>query len=231
MAGACNTVIQAVQLGLGLARIEIIDELQIRAINLHSKLTLSEAPTLFLEFHGSEAGTADAVRQFEMLAREEGALDYQWAASEGDRRRLWRARHEAYFSVRTTWPGKDVLATDVCVPISRLAECVLETQADIARSGLVAPIAGHAGDGNFHCSVVLDASDARERAAVEAFLERLAARALAMDGTSTGEHGIGQGKVGYMRAEHGAGLEVMRAIKRALDPLGILNPGKILPPE
>ena len=228
--GACNTVIQSIQLGgMGLARVELIDEMQIRAINTHSKMGLAEAPTLFLEFHGSAASAADAVEQFKALAGSEGALDYHWAEAEKDRRRLWKARHEAYFSVKTTWPGKDVLATDVCVPISRLADCVLQTQADIAATGLIAPIAGHAGDGNFHCSVVLDASDAGERARVEGFLERLSARALEMDGTCTGEHGVGQGKIGCMLAEHGAGIAVMRQIKQTLDPLGIFNPGKILP--
>ena len=228
LAGACNTVIQAIQLSLGLARMELIDEMQIRAINAHSKLSLAEAPTLFLEFHGNEVSAPDAVARFKDLAEAEGALDYRWASSEEDRRRLWKARHDAYFAVKTTWPGKDVLATDVCVPISRLAECVLETQADIARSGLIAPIAGHAGDGNFHCSVVLDASDPGERAKVEGFLQRLSTRALDMDGTCTGEHGIGQGKAHYLRDEHGrAGVALMRRIKTALDPLGILNPGKI----
>ena len=230
--GACNTVIQSIQLGLGLARMELIDEMQIRAINTHSKLALAEAPTLFLEFHGSQASASDAVEQFKELAQAEGALDYQWASSEEDRRRLWKARHDAYFAVKTNWPGRDVLATDVCVPISRLAECVLATQADIAANNLIAPIAGHAGDGNFHCSVVLDADVPSERAKVEGFLERLSARALDMDGTCTGEHGVGQGKAHYMLAEHGAaGIALMRQIKHALDPLDIFNPGKILPAE
>jgi D-lactate dehydrogenase (cytochrome) len=230
--GACNTVIQAIQLGgLGLARIELVDEMQIRAINVHSKMRLAEAPTLFLEFHGSRVSAEDGVAQFKALAEEEGALDYQWASAEEERRRLWKARHEAYFAVKTTWPGKDVLATDVCVPISRLADCVLATKADIGRTDLIAPIVGHAGDGNFHCSVVLDASDAAERARVEGFLKRLSQRALDMDGTCTGEHGVGQGKIAYMAAEHGAGIALMRQIKQALDPLGILNPGKILPTD
>jgi D-lactate dehydrogenase (cytochrome) len=228
--GACNTVIQAIQLGgFGLARVELIDEMQIRAINTHSKLTLGEAPTLFLEFHGSKAAAEDGIAQFKALAEGEGAIDYQWASAEADRRRLWKARHEAYFSVKTTWPGKDVLATDVCVPISRLADCVLATQTDIAATGLIAPIAGHAGDGNFHCSVVLDANDPAERGKVEGFLKRLTQRALDMDGTCTGEHGVGQGKLAYMDAEHGAAIAVMRAIKQTLDPLGIFNPGKIVP--
>ena len=228
--GACNTVIQSIQLGLGLARMELIDEMQIRAINTHSKMSLAEAPTLFLEFHGNPVTAREAVEQFKLLAEGEGALDYEWAEREEDRRRLWKARHEAYFAVKTAWPGKDVLATDVCVPISRLADCVLATQADITANGLVAPIAGHAGDGNFHCSVVLDASDAAERARVEGFLHRLSDRALEMEGTCTGEHGVGQGKAHTMVDEHGeAGLALMRRLKRMLDPDDIFNPGKILP--
>jgi D-lactate dehydrogenase (cytochrome) len=230
--GACNTVIQAIQLGgLGLARVELVDEMQIRAINVHSRMGLAEAPTLFLEFHGSKASAEDGIAQFEALAAEEGAQDYQWAEAEEERRRLWKARHEAYFAVKTAWPGKDVLATDVCVPISRLADCVMATRADIERTGLLAPIVGHAGDGNFHCSVVLDANDPAEKTRVEGFLNRLSQRALDMDGTCTGEHGIGQGKIACMAAEHGPGLATMRQIKQALDPLGILNPGKILPTD
>jgi len=229
--GACNSVIQAIQLGLGLARMELLDEMQVRAINLHSKLGLEEAPMLFLEFHGSEAGARDQVRTFEEIARAEGALRFDWAEQEEDRRRLWKARHEAYWAIRSTWPGKTTLATDVCVPISRLAECVLETQADIQRSGMTAPIVGHVGDGNFHTTPVFDPNDAREVGIVKGFLERLTARALDMDGTCTGEHGVGQGKSKYLKAEHGHGLDVMRAIKAGLDPLDILNPGKIIPAD
>ncbi len=228
LAGACNTVIQAIQLGLGVARIELVDEMQIRAINLHSKLSLAEAPTLFLEFHGSKVSAQETVQQFKELAQEEGALAYQWAEREDERQRLWKARHDAYFAVKSTWTDREVLATDVCVPISRLADCVLDTQADIAANGLIAPIVGHAGDGNFHCSVVLDGRDAEERKKVEAFLDRLADRALGMDGTCTGEHGVGQGKAKYIRKEHGEAADLMLAIKQTLDPLGILNPGKIL---
>jgi D-lactate dehydrogenase (cytochrome) len=227
--GACNTVIQAIQLGLGLARMELLDELSIRTANSYSRLSLEERPTLFLEFHGSEITAREEVRQFEALAVAEGAIRFDWAAQEEERRRLWKARHDAFWAVRSAWPGKDALATDVCVPISRLAQCVVETQADISRSDLIAPIVGHVGDGNFHAIPVFDAADPGERGRVEAFLDRLAARALAMDGTSTGEHGIGQGKAKYLEAEHGAGVAAMRRIKQALDPQDILNPGKILP--
>ncbi len=227
--GACNSVIQAIQLGLGLARMELLDEMQVKAINIHSKLGLEERPMLFLELHGTEAGARDQVKLFEEIARGEGAIRFDWAEKEEDRRRLWKARHDAYWAVKTAWPGRDGIATDVCVPISRLAECVLETQEDIKRSGIIAPIVGHVGDGNFHSSPMVDTNTPKEVEAVKGFLERLAARALAMEGTCTGEHGVGQGKKKYLEAEHGAGVSVMRAIKSALDPLNIMNPGKTLP--
>ncbi len=225
--GACNAVIQSIQLGLGVARMELLDSPQIRAVNLYSKLTLEEKPTLFLEFHGTDAGARDQVEQFKALAEAEGAIRFDWAESEEERRRLWKARHDVYWAIKTVWPGRDALATDVCVPISRLAECVLETQKDIEASGLIAPIVGHVGDGNFHTTPVFDRSNAKEMAALEGFLTRLAERAIRMEGTCTGEHGIGQGKAKYLRAELGDGLAVMRCIKQALDPLNIMNPGKI----
>jgi D-lactate dehydrogenase (cytochrome) len=227
--GACDAVIQSIQLGLGIARMELLDALQIRAVNGYAKLGLEEAPTLFLEFHGSEVGARDQVEQFKALALAEGAMRFDWAASVEERRRLWKARHDAYWAVKAVWAGKDILATDVCVPISRLAECVLETQRDIEVSGLIAPIVGHVGDGNFHTTPVFDRGNAKELAVVEGFLERLAERAIAMEGTCTGEHGVGQGKAKYLKAELGDGLGVMRKLKAALDPLDILNPGKILP--
>ena len=223
--GACNTVIQAIQLGLGMARIELLDETQIMAVNTHSKLGLEERPTLFIEFHGTAIAAKDQVEHFKAIAETEGALRFDWAEREEDRRRLWKARHDVYWAVRTTWPGKEVLATDVCVPISRLAECVLETKKDAAENDIVLPIVGHVGDGNFHTTPVFEVAD---KPKVEAFLGRLAQRALDMDGTCTGEHGIGQGKIKYLRKELGAGVDVMAAIKRTLDPLDILNPGKIV---
>ena len=226
--GACNTVIQAIQLGLGVARMELLDEIQVHAVNVHSKTSFEERPTLFLEFHGTEVSARDQVNLFKEIAESEGAIRYDWAEREEDRRRLWKARHEVYWAVKTTWPGKDVLATDVCVPISRLAECVMETKADIDEHGLVAPIVGHVGDGNFHTSPVFDMSDPAEKAKIEAFLGRLAQRAIEMEGTCTGEHGIGQGKTKYLEPELGSGVSVMRQIKRALDPTNILNPGKII---
>jgi D-lactate dehydrogenase (cytochrome) len=229
MEGACNAVIQAIQLGVGAARMEIVDEATIQAVNVHSKLALEEKPTLFLEFHGSEVQARDQVETFRQIAEAEGAIRFDWAEKEEDRRRLWKARHEFYWAVKTLWPGREALATDVCVPISRLAECLLETQADIKSLGLIAPIAGHAGDGNFHTQPMIDRSNPKEMAAIETFLERLTKRAIAMEGTCTGEHGVGQGKAKYLKAEIGEGLAVMRSIKQALDPLDIMNPGKILP--
>ena len=228
--GACNAVITAIQLGLtGIARIELLDEMQIYAVNAYSKLALEEKPTLFLEFHGTEKGARDQVALFEEIARGEGATRFDWAESEEERRRLWKARHDVYWAVRSTWAGKDTLATDVCVPISRLAECVVETQEDIKRSNLIAPIVGHVGDGNFHCAPVFDPNDGAERERLEGFLERLVARAISMEGTCTGEHGVGQGKRKYLDAELGASVGVMHQIKAALDPQNIFNPGKIMP--
>ncbi len=225
--GACNSVIQAIQLGLGVARMELLDEIQVMAVNTYSKTSFEERPTLFLEFHGTQVSAPDQVRLFEEIAMAEGAIRFDWAEREEDRRALWKARHDAYWAVRTTWAGKEVLATDVCVPISRLAECVLETQADIKETGIIAPIVGHVGDGNFHTSPVLDMKNPAEVSRMEAFLERLAKRAIAMDGTCTGEHGVGQGKLKYLKSELGPGLDIMQQIKRTLDPLGIMNPGKI----
>ncbi len=227
--GACNAVIQSIQLGLGVARMELLDPVQINAVNFHSKLTLDEKPTLFLEFHGTETSARDQVELFKHIAESEGAIRFDWAEREEDRRRLWKARHDVYWAVKSRWPGKDLLATDICVPISRLAECVNETQQDIREHGLICPIVGHVGDGNFHTSPVFDMQNPAEKRAIEGFLERLAARAIRMEGTCTGEHGVGQGKVKYLKAELGPGLDVMRAVKSALDPLDIFNPGKILP--
>ncbi|HUS96914.1 MAG TPA: FAD-linked oxidase C-terminal domain-containing protein [Hyphomicrobiaceae bacterium] len=227
--GACNTVIQAIQLGLGVARMELLDELQLHAVNFHSKTKYEESPTLFLEFHGTPVSARDQVEQFKAIAETEGALRFDWAEREEERRQMWKARHEAYWAVRSTWPGLDTLATDVCVPISRLAECVRATKEDIDSIGLIAPIVGHVGDGNFHTSPVFDQNDHEQRKKVEGFLARLSDRAIAMEGTCTGEHGVGQGKIKYLDKEVGAGVNMMRQIKLALDPLNIFNPGKIVP--
>jgi len=225
---ACNATIATIQSGIPVARIELLDALQVKACNAYSKLTLPEAPMLFLEFHGSQAGVAEQSERFGEIAREFGGGPFEWATRAEDRTRLWQARHDAYFAARGLRPGAQPVATDVCVPISRLAECVTESQRDIAESRLIAPIAGHVGDGNFHMSLLIDMDDADEVMRADKFMERLVARAIGMDGTCTGEHGVGQGKLKYLAAEHGsAALEVMRAIKGALDPRGIMNPGKI----
>jgi D-lactate dehydrogenase (cytochrome) len=226
---ACNATILTIQSGIPVARIELLDELQVKASNAYSKLTLPETPMLFVEFHGSEAGVAEQSRRFGEIAAELGGGSFDWATRPEDRTRLWQARHDAYWSGQALRPGAGVFATDVCVPISRLAECVTATQHDIAESRLIAPIMGHVGDGNFHLTMTFDPADPDEIARAKALHERLIARALAMDGTCTGEHGVGQGKMAYLAAEHGEpALAAMRAIKRALDPEEIMNPGKIV---
>jgi len=225
--GACNATIIAMQMGLPLARIELADEVQIRACNAYSHLTLAEQPTLFLEFHGSAPATREQVETFAEIARDQGGGQFAWAERQEDRSKLWQARHDAYWAARGLRPGAEVVTTDVCVPISSLAACVGETRADIDRTGLLAPIVGHVGDGNFHVMPLFDAGSAEERRAVQGFLDRLTERALLMQGTCSGEHGVGQGKIRYLAQEHGAGVDVMIAIKKALDPLNILNPGKI----
>jgi D-lactate dehydrogenase (cytochrome) len=226
--GACRVVIAAMQLGLGLARIELLDALSIKAVNAYSKLSLPETPTLFLEFHGTKAAAEEQVGLFKELAEAEADGPLEWAARPEDRTRIWQARHDAYWASMALRPGGKAFSTDVCVPLSRLADCVAETQADIAEMALIAPIVGHAGDGNFHVLPLIDMNDKEEIARVEAFNARLVARALAMGGTSTGEHGVGAGKMKFMAAEHGPGIATMALIKKTLDPDNILNPGKII---
>jgi len=226
---ACDATIITIQSGLPVARIELLDEVMIRGVNIHSKLGLPETVMLFVEFHGSEAGVKEQSERFGEIAAEFGGGPFEWATKAEDRSKLWQARHDAYWAARALRPGVDSVATDVCVPISQLADCVEETKRDIEASGLIAPIAGHVGDGNFHTQPLVDLNDASEVARAEAFIERLVKRALAMGGTCTGEHGVGQKKIKYLEAEHGApALAVMRQLKRALDPQNILNPGKIL---
>jgi D-lactate dehydrogenase (cytochrome) len=226
---ACNAAIATIQSGIPVARIELLDELQVKATNLYSKLTLPEVPMLFVEFHGSPAGVAEQSERFGEIADDLGGGPFEWTTKPEDRTRLWQARHDAYWAGRGLRPGVQVIATDVCVPLSRLAECVTETQREIAADGLVAPIMGHVGDGNFHLTLLVDMADAAEVKAAKVLCERLVERALAMDGTCTGEHGVGQGKMKYLAGELGApALAAMAAIKRALDPDGIMNPGKIV---
>lgn len=225
----CNAAITTIQSGIPVARVELLDALQVRAVNLYSKLTLRETPMLFLEFHGTEAGVAEQSERFGEIADEYGGGPFEWTTKPEDRTRLWEARHNAAFSTFTLRPGSKMIPTDVCVPISRLAECVADTQRDIAESKLIAPIVGHVGDGNFHLTLLIDTDDPAEVKVAKAFNERLVERALAMDGTCTGEHGVGQGKMKYLLVEHGAAaLDAMRALKKALDPADIMNPGKII---
>jgi D-lactate dehydrogenase (cytochrome) len=230
LGGAIQTVIETIQLGIPVARIELLDETQVRACNGYSDLDLSEVPTLFLEFHGSPASVVEQSSEVEGLAREHGGHGWSRASDPSEREKLWRARHEAYYAALSLRPGCKGFPTDVCVPISRLAECILETRRDIGESGLVAPIVGHVGDGNFHVLFLVDPDDPDELDRVKRLNDRLIARTLELDGTCTGEHGVGYGKLPYLEAEHGTpAIEVMRALKRALDPAGILNPGKVVP--
>ena len=225
---ACNAAIATIQSGIPVARIELFDELQVKACNAYSKLSLPETPLLFLEFHGTTAGVAEQSERFGEISADLGGGPFTWTTNTEERTRLWQARHDAYWAVIGMRPGAKAFATDVCVPLSRLAECVLETQKDIAESKLIAPIVGHVGDGNFHVSPMVDMDDPAEVSAAKAFSERLVERALAMEGTCTGEHGVGQGKMKYLKAEHGGALAVMRAVKLALDPQDLMNPGKIV---
>ena len=224
---ACNAVILTIQSGIPVARIELLDALQMKACNGYSGLSYAETPTLFVEFHGSAASVELQSRQFGEIASEFGSTGFQWTTNPEERARLWKARHNAYWAQKSLIPGAAILSTDVCVPISRLADCVVATQEDSAAHGLTAPIVGHAGDGNFHVGLLFDDTDAADVARAEAFVERLNARALEMDGTCTGEHGIGQGKMPFLEAELGDALDLMRQVKRSLDPDNIFNPGKI----
>jgi D-lactate dehydrogenase (cytochrome) len=225
--GAVATAIATIQAGIPVARIELLDEVMIRGINAYAKLGTDERPTLFLEFHGSPAGVAEQARATEEIARENGALGFRWTSNTEERAKLWSARDNTLYAGTGLRPGCKALITDVCVPISRLAECLEETKRDIEGSGLIAPIVGHAGDGNFHTLILIDPTDPAELARAKALHERMVLRALALEGTCTGEHGIGFGKIAFMAREHGAAVETMRAIKQALDPQGIMNPGKI----
>ena len=226
---ACNAAIMTIQMGVPVARIELVNALGMRGFRQHSGLDFAETPCLFLEFHGTDAGVAEQSETFGEIASELGGGPFQWTSVAEERARLWKVRHDAFWAMGTLRPGVSSLATDVCVPISRLAECIVETEADIARTGLIAPILGHVGDGNFHVQVLLDTQNAAEVEAAEAFVARLNMRAIAMEGTCTGEHGVGQGKIAFLPHELGSGVDVMRAIKRALDPDNIMNPGKVLP--
>jgi D-lactate dehydrogenase (cytochrome) len=225
---AVNSVILTIQSGIPIARIELLDDVQMDAINKYAGFDYPVQSTLFLEFHGSDAGVAEQAEAVQAIAAEFGAGDFQWTTRAEDRNKLWQARHDAAYACKALRPDAQVWATDVCVPISRLAECLTETKRDILDNNLIAPIVGHVGDGNFHLVFVVDHDDADEVARAEAVNERMVMRALAMDGTCTGEHGIGYGKMDFLIAEHGAAVATMRSIKQALDPDNIMNPGKIV---
>ncbi|CAN5333018.1 FAD-linked oxidase C-terminal domain-containing protein [soil metagenome] len=225
--GAVQTVTQAIQLGIPVARCEFVDALAVRALNGYSKTNMPESPHLFLEFHGDEDSTRRQAEQLQELCSGLGGADFQWARTPEERTKLWEARHNAYFASVQLRPGSRSVVTDVCVPISRLAECVTETAADLVASGLLGPIVGHVGDGNFHVQMLIDPAVPQERERAEALNHRIVQRALRMDGTCTGEHGIGFHKKAFLVEELGEGVDVMRQIKRSLDPKGLFNPGKI----
>ncbi len=224
---ACQAVTQVIQLGLPLARMELLDALQVKACNQYSGLSLPEMPLLLLEFHGSSTAVAEQVEMFSQIAMDHGGSAPVFAKTTEERNQLWKARHDAYWASRALRPGCQAHTTDACVPISRLAECVTQTQEDLEASGLVAPIVGHVGDGNFHALLLVDEQNPDELARAKAAVSRIAKRAIEMGGTCTGEHGVGQGKRDYLDLEHGAGVGLMQAIKRALDPNNLFNPGKL----
>ena len=230
MAAAATTVIETIQLGVPVARIEIIDDVQLAIVNRFSKTAFAEVPTLFFEFHGpSQATVEEHARIVREVADSHGATSFTWTTSPEERAKLWEARHNVLYATIASRPGCKAWTSDICVPIAHLAECIVETQADLAASNLVAPLVGHAGDGNFHLIFMLDPDDADELARVAAANHRLVERALKFGGTCSGEHGVGVGKLKYLEQEHGDSLEVMRQIKRALDPANLMNPGKLVP--
>ncbi len=226
---AVDCVMAVMQMGLTPARIELLDRDTVAACNAYSRLSLPVTPQLLVEFHGHAEGLAEDVRRFRALAADFGASDLDWAERQEDRTRLWATRHAAYRAILASRPGAKAIVTDVCVPISKLAQAVEETQADIAASGLPGPILGHVGDGNFHAILLVYPDRSGEVATAKALAERMAERSLRLGGTITGEHGVGFGKLGLMRAEHGPGWDVMGAVKHALDPFSLMNPGKIVP--
>jgi D-lactate dehydrogenase (cytochrome) len=227
LSGAVETAVAVLRAGIAVARIELLDETMIDATRRYSGLDLPVAPTLFFEFHGSESAVAEYARVTEGIAGAHGALGFRWTADAAERERLWQARHDAYWASLALRPGAQGITTDVCVPISALVPCIVETKKDLAKLPLPAPLVGHVGDGNFHLVLLVDPKSATELDVARAFVRRLVERALSHGGTCTGEHGVGVGKREFLVAEHGPAVETMRALKRALDPHGLMNPGKI----
>jgi D-lactate dehydrogenase (cytochrome) len=225
---AVHTVIETIQTGVPVARMELLDEVQVGACNAYSKLDLPVQPTLFFEFHGTEASVAEQAERVGAIAEGWNGGGFKWATKPEDRSKLWEARHKAYYAAISLKPGCKGWPTDVCVPISRLAECISETKKDLASSSMIAPLVGHVGDGNFHLVYLVDPDKPEEIAEATRLNDRMVLRALAMDGTCTGEHGVGYGKMDYLVAEHGEAIAVMRQIKQALDPRNLMNPGKML---
>jgi D-lactate dehydrogenase (cytochrome) len=227
VASAVNTVIKTIQAGIPLARMELLDEAALRAVNAYSGLNYKPAPTLFLEFQGTEQGVVEQSERVARIATEQGGTDFQWATDAVQRNSLWQARHDAYYAILESRPGCRSITTDVCVPISRLAECIAETRRDLQDCSLPCPMLGHVGDGNFHVLLLVDPNRPEELDEAEHFNSRMVQRALDMDGTCSGEHGVGLGKRDFLRQEHGAAWDVMRAIKATLDPHNVMNPGKV----
>jgi D-lactate dehydrogenase (cytochrome) len=225
---AVDTTVMIIQAGIPIARVELLDALQMDAVNKYSKLDYAVAPTLLFEFHGTKAGVEEQIEMVKEFAAEHGGSEFRFASSMEERNKLWQARHDGYYAVLALRPGGKGLATDVCVPISRLTECITETTEDLSKCSVPAAIVGHVGDGNFHIAFVIDPDSPAEMKEITALNDRLVHRALAMDGTCTGEHGVGYGKMDFLQAEHGEALSVMRQIKKALDPDNIMNPGKIV---
>ena len=224
---ATDAVIMTIQSGIPVARIEFLDLVQVKAINSYSKTNLPEAPLLLLEFHGSDASVKEQSELFGEIASDHGGNDFEWTSNNEERNKLWQARHDAYWSCKAVRPGADIYSTDVCVPISKLSDCIIETIEDMEQNGLIGPIVSHAGDGNFHVALLIDKNSEEELKKLDSFLTRISERAIRMDGTCTGEHGIGQGKRKYMLKELGNAVDVMKQIKHAFDPKKIMNPGKL----
>ncbi len=228
IAGAVNTVIQTLQAGIPIARSEALCATTMKAINAYSKTAYREQPALFLEFHGTQAGVEEQAKLVQDIAHENGGMDFEWTTKAEDRNRLWTARHQAYFACLQLRPGSRAVSTDVCVPISRLTECIVETSKDISRASMPIPLFGHVGDGNFHCEILIRPDNEAELEEAKEFNERVVNRALAMEGTCTGEHGIGFGKMRSLRKELGEAVDLMASLKRAIDPENLMNPGKVV---